>query len=628
MLRTLAWPGDRRANRVQGRVAEYREFQDGELIGGTRYRVLRLIGVGGMGTVYEVEHVELGKRFVLKALLRELSRRQDLVIRLRNEWRALGRLEHPNIVTVTDAGTSESGVPFYVMERLEGETLSVKMRRTRRFPVKEAVDIAAGVLEGLAAAHQISVVHRDVKPPNIFVLADGRPKVLDFGVAKIVDDPGVVTARGVAVGTPRYMSPEQARGETVDGRADIYSAGLILFETMTGVSPFDDARDANELILAHLAKRPPPLSSLAMGVPPELDVLVASMLGKDREERPASALEAARRLREISATSTRASRTPPPLVLATPVGDGGGTSTPEVDTTRPDGVASKPRLTHTSVTSTEPLSWLEKPTLRQLLPNEGTSAGSGSWPRGAADTLIGLPPGVLTGAPTEMPTSNGASVQSEGRVKTEIFTAMPAPEADVTHTRYPSPSPSSSLTPKARAPLASETPPPVTPTKELRAEASPRQRKAGGTIVWFGLGLLALAVFVGFVLVGRSTGRTLDAVSTGVKADRSPAAALTLTRAARAVPRPPPTVAAAPSAAAQRPVAPIAPSVPLKEESAAPLPSARPLTSAPKTGAKSRTKTHVDAATTAVPPETKARPVASEEKPGKSPPSGLPGSGL
>ncbi|HET9929774.1 MAG TPA: serine/threonine protein kinase, partial [Polyangiaceae bacterium] len=98
-------------------MAEYREFQDGELIAGTRYQVQRLIGVGGMGTVYEVEHIELGKRFVLKALLRELSRREDLVIRLRNEWRALGRLEHPSIVTVTDAGTSATGVPFYVMER-------------------------------------------------------------------------------------------------------------------------------------------------------------------------------------------------------------------------------------------------------------------------------------------------------------------------------------------------------------------------------------------------------------------------------------------------------------------------------------------------------------------------------
>jgi serine/threonine-protein kinase len=131
-------------------VAEYREFQDGELISGTRYRVLRLIDVGGMGTVYEVEHTELGKRFVLKALLRELSRREDLVIRLRNEWRSLGRLEHPNIVTVTDAGTSAGGVPFYVMERLEGETLAQRMRRTRQAHVTplavgaDAVSVACG----------------------------------------------------------------------------------------------------------------------------------------------------------------------------------------------------------------------------------------------------------------------------------------------------------------------------------------------------------------------------------------------------------------------------------------------------------------------------------------------------
>src|SRR6478609_3865918 len=105
-------------------LTESREFQDGEAIAGTRYRVLKLIGVGGMGSVYEVEHIELGKRFVLKALLRELSRRDDLVQRLRNEWRALARLQHANIVNVTDAGTSATGVPFYVMERLDGDTLA------------------------------------------------------------------------------------------------------------------------------------------------------------------------------------------------------------------------------------------------------------------------------------------------------------------------------------------------------------------------------------------------------------------------------------------------------------------------------------------------------------------------
>ncbi len=188
-------------------MTEFREFQDGEVIAGTRYRVLSLIGVGGMGSVYEVEHIELGKRFVLKALLRELSRRDDLVQRLRNEWRALARLQHANIVNVTDAGTSANGVPFYVMERLDGDTLAAVLRQKRRLHVLEAVNIAASVLEALSAAHDIGVIHRDVKPANVFIVNGGGVKLLDFGIAKIADATSVVTARGLAVGTPRYMSP-------------------------------------------------------------------------------------------------------------------------------------------------------------------------------------------------------------------------------------------------------------------------------------------------------------------------------------------------------------------------------------------------------------------------------------
>jgi serine/threonine-protein kinase len=438
--------GERAPSRVQrasDRVAEFREFQDGELIAGTRYRVLRLIGVGGMGTVYEVEHTELGKRFVLKALLRELSRREDLVIRLRNEWRALGRLEHPNIVTVTDAGTSANGVPYYVMERLEGETLAQRMRKTRRFPVRDAVDIAIGMLEGLAAAHQIGVVHRDVKPPNIFLLSDGRPKVLDFGVAKIADDPGVVTARGVAVGTPRYMSPEQARGEAVDGRADVYSTGLILFETISGVSPFDDARDANELILAHLAKVPPPLSSLSMGVPSVLDAMVASMLAKSRSDRPDTALEAARRLRELLPALAEVKPSLPPVVEHVPPSVAGRVH----DTTRPDGVALRSTGTATSQSAAGSLSWLERPTLpRSLLNSESSSASlNGPWARVSADTLVGLPPTTNPDAATPF--------DSNSRVSTEMLTAVPSPEAAVTRTRFPA------------ATRASETPPPVAPAE-------------------------------------------------------------------------------------------------------------------------------------------------------------------
>ncbi|HSU41379.1 MAG TPA: serine/threonine-protein kinase [Polyangiaceae bacterium] len=281
------------------------EFKAGEVIAGTRYRVRGLLGIGGMGSVYEVEHTELGKRFVLKALLRDLSQREDLVARLRNEQRALGRLEHPNIINVTDAGVTTSNVPYFVMERLDGETLGARLKRTGYLPIGEALELAAAVLDGLAAAHEIGVVHRDVKPPNIFLAQGKYPKILDFGVAKITDT-NAITARGVAVGTPRYMSPEQASGETLDGRSDIYAVGLVLYESIVGKGPFDDARDPNEMLLAHLSRQAPPLSASVGSVTRELDEALLQLLAKNPGDRPASARDAAARLRSVAAPYAQA----------------------------------------------------------------------------------------------------------------------------------------------------------------------------------------------------------------------------------------------------------------------------------------------------------------------------------
>lgn len=276
------------------------QFEVGGIVPGTRYRVLSLLGAGGMGSVYEVEHIELGKRFVLKALLASLNGRDDLALRLRNEQRALGRLEHPNIVGVTDAGVTSDGVPFFVMERLEGETLGACLRRRKRLPIVEALEIAAHILDGLAAAHEIGVVHRDIKPQNVFLLRDSFPKILDFGVAKMKDAENVITRRGIAVGTPRYMSPEQASGDPVDGRSDIYAVGLLLFECIAGFGPFDRARDANELLLAHLGESPPSLSSVAHGVGTALDRLMERLLAKNPAYRPPSAHAAAAELRDVA----------------------------------------------------------------------------------------------------------------------------------------------------------------------------------------------------------------------------------------------------------------------------------------------------------------------------------------
>jgi serine/threonine-protein kinase len=286
------------------------QLRIGEVIPGTAYRVIRLLGSGGMGTVYEVEHQELGKRFVLKTLLSELSSRADLVQRLRTEWRALGKLEHPNIVRVSDAGVAEGKFPYFVMERLMGETLADRLARQRKLPVELALQISISVLDALSVAHNIGIIHRDVKPPNIFVTEHDVPKLLDFGIAKLVDaSSAVITARGVAVGTPRYMSPEQAAGDPVDARADLYAVGLVLYEMISGAGPYR-VNDANELFLAHLTQPAPPLSSQAARVSLELDAITASLLAKVPAERPSSAKAAAQALRAALALYPKPGATP------------------------------------------------------------------------------------------------------------------------------------------------------------------------------------------------------------------------------------------------------------------------------------------------------------------------------
>ena len=283
-----------------------REYEDGELVPGTPYRVVSLLGAGGMGSVYEVEHVELGRRYVLKSLLRTLASRQDLIARMRNEWRALGKLQHPNIVDILNAGTTTGDVPYYVMERLDGETVRDRLQREGKLPVDEAARIARGTLFGLAAAHAIGIVHRDIKPANVFLTRDGAVKVLDFGVAQVTRSEGdqKITAQGLAIGTPRYMSPEQASGDTADARSDLYATGLLLFEMIAGEGPFDDLGDTSQQMLAHLHRPARPLSRLTE-VPAELEAIVKRALAKRPQDRPRSAEAMADELASFAATSWR-----------------------------------------------------------------------------------------------------------------------------------------------------------------------------------------------------------------------------------------------------------------------------------------------------------------------------------
>jgi eukaryotic-like serine/threonine-protein kinase len=266
-----------------------REYQDGETVPGTPYKVVSLMGAGGMGSVYIVEHIELGRRYVLKSLLRTLAARHDLIARMRNEWRSLGKLRHPNIVDVINAGETPDGVPYYVMELLSGETVRDRLARNGRLPCDQAVRVAQATLLGLAAAHAIGVVHRDVKPANVFLTRDGGVKVLDFGIAQVRHQGAPkITAQGLAIGTPRYMSPEQASGEKADARSDVYAVGLLLYEMIAGEGPFDDLSDITQQMLAHLHRPPRPLHQWAE-LPDGLEDVIERALAKHPDDRPRSA---------------------------------------------------------------------------------------------------------------------------------------------------------------------------------------------------------------------------------------------------------------------------------------------------------------------------------------------------
>lgn len=294
----------------RGMQGRREQFKEGEQIAGTPYRVHSLIGSGGMGSVYEVEHLELGRVFVLKALHTHLASRSDLVGRMRNEWRALAKLNHPHIVQVTDAGQTPSGLPYFVMERLEGRTLGQLLSEFGRLSSRRASEIIVDVLLGLDAAHATGAIHRDIKPQNIFVQDSGTTKLLDFGIAKLRDGVArVVTAGGVSIGTPRYMAPEQAEGTVVDGRADIYAAALVLYECVLGRGPFAHIKDPNELVMAHIGEEPERADFLDASVTPELGDLLHRWLAKSPQSRPANAGLAVRELRALLATFPEASPT-------------------------------------------------------------------------------------------------------------------------------------------------------------------------------------------------------------------------------------------------------------------------------------------------------------------------------
>ncbi len=257
------------------------------LVVGGRYKILRTLGAGGMGGVYEAEHELIGKKVALKCLHKEYTRDRDLVERFKREARAATAIGNEHIVDVTDMGDLPDGAPFLVMEYLAGTTLSGLMEDLGAMRIPRAVHIARQVCDALGAAHEKGIVHRDLKPENVFLTRRGQDpdfvKVLDFGISKIHSgdrkDRGL-TRTGMAIGTPTYMSPEQAQGlRDVDARTDVWAMGVILYEMLTGHRPFE-ADSYPMLLMRIVGSEPDPVTKWRKDVPDALSALVMKCLEK------------------------------------------------------------------------------------------------------------------------------------------------------------------------------------------------------------------------------------------------------------------------------------------------------------------------------------------------------------
>ena len=234
---------------------------------GEKYEVLSVLGKGGMGAVYRVRDKELGKEFAIKLLRPELSKDQGAAKRFAQEAKACKDLTHVNLCAVYDNGTAMDGSPYMVMDYLDGETLAHVIQEHAYLEVPRALDIFIQICDALNHAHLKNVIHRDLKPSNIILTKSPSGgdivKVLDFGIAKILSDGGKevtrLTQTGDLFGSPLYMSPEQCKGEKLDASSDIYALGCVMYETLTGKSPFD-AENAFKVMLKHVDETPAPLS--------------------------------------------------------------------------------------------------------------------------------------------------------------------------------------------------------------------------------------------------------------------------------------------------------------------------------------------------------------------------------
>lgn len=303
-----------------------------------RYDIVRVLGKGAMGVVYEGRDPQIGRRVAIKTARGDVMGHPDgakeMLERFLREARAAGILNHPNIITIYDVG-EEDGTAFIAMEFVEGEDLAGHIASRRRYPINEAVSLIAGLCEGLACAHDQGIVHRDIKPANIMLPKNGPAKIADFGIARVSDSH--LTQEGALIGTPSYMSPEQFMGHPVDGRSDLFSLTIVLYELLTGERPF--AGEAFSTIMHHVIRTDPiPPHELNFTVPEPLGRVVLKALEKRPQDRYSNGRAMAAALREsLKDQPDNAVLEESPTDAESTLVGGGRQAGPSVDATIPAG---------------------------------------------------------------------------------------------------------------------------------------------------------------------------------------------------------------------------------------------------------------------------------------------------
>ncbi|MDD5309339.1 MAG: protein kinase [Deltaproteobacteria bacterium] len=273
-----------------------------------KYELIRLLGEGGMGAVYEARHLLIGRRLAVKFLHVQYASNQEVITRFQREAQAASKIQHEHIIEVTDMGTAPDRTPYIVMEYLEGRDIKQLLEETGPLPPQRASHIMLQALSGLHAAHEVEIIHRDMKPENIYIISkSGNPdyvKLLDFGISKFrsLEGEGVkgLTQTGTVLGTPYYMSPEQARGDqNISNRSDIYAMGVILYQMLSGRLPFD-APNYNALLIKILTEEPPDLLEFNPDLPAEMVEVVRCAMSRDADQRFQSCVEFQQALRPFA----------------------------------------------------------------------------------------------------------------------------------------------------------------------------------------------------------------------------------------------------------------------------------------------------------------------------------------